>query len=302
MREKYAPIIITTFTRLDLLKELINSLKLNKEYIYSDLYIFSDNYKLLKDKKAVESVRNYIDQLEGFKSIKVIKRSTNFTMAINIIDAINYVFLKHESLIFLEEDILVSKNFLEYMNGALEFYNDNPTIMHVSAYKYPFKKTNSKKNYFFSRLPNTWGYGLWRDIYKNIFVRDFDFYINSLTNEDVYEIDFHNTSFFWKQLIQNKKGINSTYAIFWYLAIYYNKGLCLYPEESLVYNNGIDGRGENIKNKTNQYSVELSNDLSFEFKDDQITEDLDTFEAMKEYFKSHKPSIFDRLLIRIKRF
>ena len=30
--------------------------------------------------------------------------------------------------------------------------------------------------------------------------------------------------------------------------------------------------------------------------------DLDIFEAMKKYFKSHKPSIFDRLLTRIKRF
>ena len=300
MSKSYSPIVITTFTRLDLLKELINSLKLNKESIYSELYIFSDNYKYLKDKKAVESVRKYIDKLEGFKSIKIIKRSMNFTMAINVIDAINYVFLKHDSLIFLEEDISVSKFFLAYMNCALEFYYDNPTIMHVSAYKYPFKKTNTKKNYFFSRLPNTWGYGLWREKFMNNYVRDPDFYINSLSNKDIYEIDFHSTSFFWKQLIQNKKNINSTFAIFWYLAIFYNNGLCLYPKESLVCNNGVDGRGENIKNITDQYSVEMSNDISFDFKDDQITEDLDIFEALKEYFKSHKPSIFDRLLVRIK--
>ena len=115
MKEKYAPIIITTFTRLDLLKELINSLKLNKECIYSDLYIFSDNFKFLKDKKAVESVRNYIDQLKGFKSIKIIKRSTNFTMAINIIDAIYYVFSKHESLIFLEHIIGIGKYVLDIL-------------------------------------------------------------------------------------------------------------------------------------------------------------------------------------------
>ena len=70
----------------------------------------------------------------------------------------------------------------------------------------------------------------------------------------------------------------------------------------LAFNNGVDGRGVNIKNSTNQYVVKLSNDVSFEFKDDQIVEDLDVFEALKEYFKRHKPSIFDRLLLKIRNF
>ena len=299
LENKYAPIVITTFRRLDLLKDLINSLKENKECTNSDLYIFSDNYQFLKDKKLIQLVREYIDSLDGFKSIKVIKRSTNFTMSINIVDAINYVFSIHDSLIFLEEDTLVSKNFLEYMNKALKYYYNNKTVMHVSGYKYPFEEVEMKKNYFFSRLPNTWGYGLWRDKFINNFNRDYNFFINSFSEQDIYEIDFHNTSYFWKQLIQNKKRINSTFAIFWYLAIYLNKGLCLYPKKSLVENNGVDGRGKNIRNKTNQYNVETSDDISFEFDNDNVLEDLNAFLALKKYFKIYKPSILKRLLERV---
>ena len=45
LENKYAPIVITTFRRLDLLKDLINSLKKNKECTNSDSYFLSDNYQ-----------------------------------------------------------------------------------------------------------------------------------------------------------------------------------------------------------------------------------------------------------------
>ena len=300
IEKNYSPILITTFNRPDLLSKLIDSIKLNEEHKSSDLYIFSDNWKYHRDKENVQKVRNYIDKVEGFKSINIIKRKTNFTMAINVIDAIAHVFNKHKSLIFLEEDLVVSSSFLEYMNKALLFYSNNSKVMHVSGYKYPFEVKNKTKNYYFSRLPNTWGYGIWRHKIDK-FHRDHNYFIDKMSKKDIYELDFHNNSYFWKQLLQNKKGINHTFAIFWYLIIFLNNGLCLYPIESLVLNKGVDGRGSNIKDKTTQYDVNLSNKLIFQFEN-KVNEDMEVFSQMKKYFKAHKESILDRISRRLKVF
>ena len=60
----YAPIIIFSYKRLDSLKNLINSIKLNKEYNFHKIYIFSDNYKDIIDKREVNKVRLYCRKIK----------------------------------------------------------------------------------------------------------------------------------------------------------------------------------------------------------------------------------------------
>ena len=55
-----APIVIFTYTRLETLKKTIKYLRLNKLSKYSNLYIFSDNFKSEIDRPDVTSVRAYI--------------------------------------------------------------------------------------------------------------------------------------------------------------------------------------------------------------------------------------------------
>ena len=53
-----APIVIFTYSRLETLKKTIKYLRLNKLSKYSNLYIFSDNFKSKIDQIDVMKVRD----------------------------------------------------------------------------------------------------------------------------------------------------------------------------------------------------------------------------------------------------
>ena len=55
---------------------------------------------------------------------KVIVNEENKGLKNNILDGIDYVLQENESVICLEDDLVVSKYFLSYMNNALEKYQN----------------------------------------------------------------------------------------------------------------------------------------------------------------------------------
>ena len=67
----YAPIILFVYRRLDHLKLTVDSLKKNKEIKKSNLIIFSDGPKSKLDYDSVIKVRKYINNIKGFKNIKI---------------------------------------------------------------------------------------------------------------------------------------------------------------------------------------------------------------------------------------
>ena len=116
MKNDIAPIAIFTYRRINLLKILINSLKNNNLSKYSRLFIFSDGWKNNLDKDDVLNVRQYITGISGFKTVEIILRKKNFGLSKNIINGINFVFKKNKKIIVLEEDLELSKYFLNFIN------------------------------------------------------------------------------------------------------------------------------------------------------------------------------------------
>ena len=94
-KNNLAPIAIFVYKRLDRLKILINSLKRNSLSKNSVVFIFSDGWKYDSEIDDVSNVRKYIARISGFKKVFIILRPNNFGLSKNIIDGINYYFLKH---------------------------------------------------------------------------------------------------------------------------------------------------------------------------------------------------------------
>ena len=112
-----SPIILFTYRRIP--KETIESLLKNKESKTSELFIFSDGYKNEIDKKDVLEVRKYLKTIKGFKEVTVIEREKNWGLAKNIINGVSEIIDKYGKVIVLEDDVVVSDDFLEYMNESL---------------------------------------------------------------------------------------------------------------------------------------------------------------------------------------
>ncbi|WP_230853629.1 hypothetical protein, partial [Vibrio harveyi] len=70
----------------------------------------------------------------------------------------------------------------------------------------------------------------------------------------INKFNLDNTHNFWAQIEDNANNKLNTWAVFWYATIFEHNGLCLNPTESLVFNIGNDGSGENC-GKKNPYGM-----------------------------------------------
>ena len=87
--------------------------------------------KSKKDLDSVALVREYIKGVKGFKSVSIVYRDKNYGMS-NITEGLNEISKKYPQFIVVEDDIVTSPYFLNFMNKALELYKDNKKIWHIS--------------------------------------------------------------------------------------------------------------------------------------------------------------------------
>ncbi|MCD9513346.1 glycosyltransferase [Photobacterium carnosum] len=292
-----APVILFVYSRLEHTKETINELKKNHLAQETDLIIYSDCYKNDSDKKAVQSVRCYLETLKnGFKSVEIITRTENFGLAKNIMEGVSEVTKKHGRAIVLEDDIVTSPFFLTYMNEALEKYKNNKKIWHISGWNYPISDSELP-DAFFWRTMNCWGWATWDDRWSE-FSKEPQKLIDTWSKDDIYKFNVDGANNFWSQVIANNKGTLNTWAIFWYATIFKNNGLCLNPTVSLVLNIGNDGSGENCTDN-DLYKVELFLDTLILPNDININSQA--VDRIKKFYKKSKLPIYKKIINKIKR-
>ena len=129
-----SPIILFVYNRPEHTKQTVESLLQCKLANESVLYIFSDAPKTDEQKSKVDQVRKYIHCINGFKEIIIEESSVNKGLANSVIYGVSKIFESHESVIVLEDDLIFSSKFLEFMNEALKKYKDDKNM--PCKYKY----------------------------------------------------------------------------------------------------------------------------------------------------------------------
>ena len=243
-----APIALFTYIRIDKLKKTLKYLKRNKLSKSSTLYVFSDNYKLKKDIKKIKKLRAFLNTINGFKKIYIIKRKKNFGLEKNITSGISKVINKHNKIIVMEDDIIVSENFLDFMNLCLNKFRDKKKVWHINAWNYGFNFQKSKYNTFYWRAMICWGWGTWKDRWK-YYKKNPDYLIKNWSTEKIKKFNIENSTDYWSQVVRNHKKLINTWAIFWYSTIFDKKGICLSPVASLTQNIGNDKYSTHQPNK-----------------------------------------------------
>ena len=297
MKRNLSPIVLFVYNRLSHTKKTIEALKNNELAILSDLIIYSDGPKNEEKNSIVQvnEVRNYLNNINGFKSIKIIKQKKNEGLSKSIISGVSNTVNLYGKVIVLEDDIVTSKYFLRFMNESLSFYEANHNIYGVTGYAYPI---NSKKlpSTFFLKDEGCWGWGTWDRAWLN-FEKNPKKLIKSFDKKMIYDFNFNDSTNIWIQVIQNSKGIIDTWAVFWYATIFLNNGLFLHPRESFVKNIGHDFSGTNCI-ETSDYDVDLLEVYDIKFND-VIVESSMARDLHIQYFNSLKISIFRRLINKI---
>lgn len=294
MESEFAPIVIFTYKRLDTLKLTVEALSANSLAAESNLIIYSDGAKFSIDAAVIAEVRAYIKNISGFKSITIYESPTNKGLANSIIEGVTDVINQYGKVIILEDDIVVSENFLAYMNQALDYYKINKKIFSVSGYTIPVRASIDYKFdvYCFLRA-SSWGWATWIDRWQDIDwqVKDYsDFRKNKKANSEFDQGGKDLSGMLKRQM----NGEINSWAIRWCYHQFKAKTLTVYPVISKVQNIGFNMEASNTNSYNRNYTT-LDRELKTQFNMPSEVILEESFVKQFQYFYSVKSRIIGKL-------
>ncbi len=284
----YAPIILFVYKRFEHIKKTIESLCRCELADESILYIFSDGPKA-GDEKEVARVREYLRNISGFREVKVVERSENYGIEKSVIVSVTEILSMYPAVIVLEDDLIVAKTFLSYMNYALDKYLDKKDVFYISAYNYWEKASNRLPDSMLLRMPSTWGWATWRDRWK-FFCEVPDGVERILNDSRLFKrYAYDNAIPEWAFMLseQYEKG-KYTWDVLWYIVLFNNKGLVLIPNSKLVKNIGFDGSGEHGTNDEGGFGKSFDENVNIIKFPDAIEEDRKIQEIVCKLIKRQR--------------
>ena len=293
-----SPIVLFTYNRLEELKQTVDALKMADLADKSVLYTFSDGPKTLEDENAVEEVRSYLSNITGFQKVIIKSSDKNIGLANSIISGVSMVLEEHGKAIILEDDLLVSDNFLVFMNQGLEYYHNNPKVMSICGYNMGVNKGKSEAypyDAFFAQRSSSWGWATWYDQWQGIDWEVSDFESFSKDRKKIREFNAYGSDLF-RMLKRQKQGEINSWAVRYNYHQYKHGLFSVFPLLSTVKNIGFSEQATHTNQKYNRFDVELDNtsNTNFEFQ-----ENITLNNEILKQFRSMN-SIVNRLKYKIK--
>ncbi|MGD8305250.1 MAG: glycosyltransferase [Ignavibacteria bacterium] len=285
--QNLAPIVLFVYNRPWHLGQTIEALRNNKLAERSELFIFSDGAKSEKDKADVNSVRNIIRNVNGFKTIVITERKENLGLAKSVISGATEVLSDKGKVIVLEDDIVCSNTFLNYMNDLLTFYQSHPDVFSISGYNFPIEiPRDYTDDVYFALRPSSWGWGTWIDRWEKVDwnVSDYKEFIH---NKEWVKAFAAGGNDLIRMLKKQMNGKIDSWAIRWAYAHIKNNAYCVYPITSRLKNIGADRSGVNTE-KTKRFEVDKLNDAEDIKLSDHIQTDEQILQNFRKFFSRNK--------------
>jgi hypothetical protein len=247
-----APIILFVYNRPKHTLDTLEALSKNELADQSLLYIFSDGYSDNTSEKIIfdiNEVRSVIRGKQWCKEVIIKEAKHNKGLANSIIEGVTEIIWKHEKIIVLEDDLIPSHYFLKYMNNALELYRENKEIIQISGFSFPIKGIKPENSSYFLPLTTTWGWATWKRAWDKINFECKDYSILKKDKKLAYRFNFDGAYNYKKMFIRQMESQKvSSWGIRFYWNAFKENALILFPDKSLILNNGWDNSGRHKDN------------------------------------------------------
>ncbi len=267
-----APIALFVYNRPSHTLQALQSLQQNSLANQSILYIYADGKKssaTVADNIAIDETRKIIKSQLWCKEVIIIESEENKGLANSVIKGVTEVINKHGKIIVLEDDLLLSQHFLQYMNEALDVYSNTENVYSVNAYMFPI--TLKEHTTFLLPYTSTWGWGTWKNKWEtfNPIINELD--IETIKGNLHLKSRFNLADYDYTSMLNSG---NNSWGIKWYFCVFLKNGLNVFPTQTLVKNIGFDGTGVNYISAqevktlfkiTNKVEVKLENNLNLNF-------------------------------------
>jgi len=261
---KLAPIIVFAFNRPMGLKNLLNSLIHNELAEKSDLFVYVDGPRvdIIGEENKVLEVQNIVKEIQGFKNVKYNFSTINKGLDKSVLQGVTEVINQYGIAIVLEDDLVLSQNFLLFMNDGLNRYANQEKVFSICGYTNKIKVTSDYNfdSYFCTRS-SSWGWATWKDRWNSV-----DWELKNWQKSSKIGAEFNKWggSDLFRGICHVKDGCADNWDIKFVFSQFLQKKLSLFPVISKVRNEGFDGTGTNCKNwSCFKYDFDNSNKQEF---------------------------------------
>jgi hypothetical protein len=292
-----SPIILFIYNRPGYTLKTLQALKNNYLADQSALFIYADG-PLAKasdiEKNNILEARKIAISEKWCRTNTIIESETNNGLANSVINGVSKIVSEYGKAIVLEDDIVTSPYFLNYMNDGLDLFQTEKRVISIHGYIYPAKK--KLPDYFFIKGADCWGWATWKRGW-DIFNPDSEYLLNELKQKKLEKsFNFNNTYNYTGMLQDQIDGKISSWAIRWYASAFLADMYTLYPGKSFIQNIGMDGSGAHSGN-TRIYDTELIKNYTG-ITIHEVTESIRAKKIIMNYFSYNS---FISNLKRIKR-
>ncbi|MES2951088.1 MAG: hypothetical protein V4858_21335 [Pseudomonadota bacterium] len=246
MNDQSTAIILFAYNRPDKLARLAACLALCPEFVTQPLYIFVDGPRTEDDLTAVEATAALAVSISHPRKT-VCQRDGNLGLRGSLRNGISTVLERHESVIVLEDDLILGPHALDYLLRGLDKYRDEKRVASICAYAMnednPDLNTNSRA--YFLPMTHPWGWATWRDRWQAQLETLRAPQEHSLEVSRAFKraMNVSGLRNFSKMLDLAERGVVNSWWIYWHREAVFRHQVSLFPSRTHVINAGIDGSG-----------------------------------------------------------
>jgi FkbM family methyltransferase len=308
-----APIILFAYNRPRLARRTLESLAANDMAAGSELYIFSDGPResaTEEDRERIGQVRALARERNWCGKVHIMESPVNKGLAASVIDGVSQVIAKAGRVIVIEDDVLLSPHFLNYMNGALDCFENEEKILSIGSWNYFCPPQHLDSDIFYLRYPDSIAWATYARSW-NLFEEDGAQALQKLTSKGL--LDRFNADgeahYFEKMLNMQIRGEVSSWAIRWTATSILHDKLNVFPRHSMSRHLGFgaDSTHETSGNDYNENLALAEKPVTFS-SSLPVKETEAAFTAWKTFVKKNfepapaeTPGLYERIKTRLYR-
>lgn len=255
-----APVILFCYKRPELLRQTLESLAANNLAAQCDLYVFADGPKKDSTGEQVErvaQVRKVILEKKWCRSVFVEASAVNKGLAAAVISGVSRIIEEFGKAIVIEDDVLLSPFFLEFMNEALDTFEGNDRVLAIGSWNY-FCRPGILKSNFFLRYPDSIAWATTKQNWR-LFEHDAADAYRKLTETGLLRSlnADGETDYFERMLKLQRDGKIDSWAIRWTATAILQRKLAYFPAVSLSKHMGF-GAAATHEKSTRDYNAGLT--------------------------------------------
>ena len=289
------PVLIVGYARPKGVLRILEALK----HYEANIYVYIDGQKSLnKNSKQIEFedvVKNYVRENPN-KTIEYCHLSQNVGAAVNVITSIDACFETEQELIILEDDLIISTDFLRFVEIAMPIMKDNLKVKMITGTN-PFYEKTTQNVIHWTTYPLVWGWATsksnWIEMRQAIF--------NPKINRTNFR-DRRTLNFFRAGKNQSLKGFVDAWDLPLAGSFHAQDWKTLVPPVNLISNVGFDEGATHTRENIWPLGLEINNLIWNEIEISDLTYDnslcLD-LEMEDKVYKIKKYHIFSHIKSQI---